>query len=170
MSSAESAATHRDECPSCRAPLGGRAGCQLTFDTLSAQAWTSLTRGGVHNLVVDTYAMQHPEEYCRSTKSYAAHLTGLCYAMEGETKPEHYWAIPRWLDGVVTLQRPADVPHRGQVTIAAVSNVSDADYQMQVRHWAADVWAAYAIHHTLAREWLNAARTHSQQRARAARR
>jgi Family of unknown function (DUF5946) len=164
MSTANSAAAHHDECPSCRAPLGGRAGCQLAFDALSAQAWTSPARGAVHNLVVDTYGMQHPEEYCRSGKSYAAHLTGLCHAMEGETNPEQYWAIPRWLDGRVTVQRPADIAFRGHVTIAAVCNLSELEYQAGARWWAADVWAAYSAHHTLAREWLRAAMAHSMRR------
>jgi Family of unknown function (DUF5946) len=96
----------RARCPSCGARLGGRAGCQRVLDELTASAWTDLTRGSLHNLVVDTYAMQHTEEYCRSSKSYAVHLTGLCFAMESDGRPERNWAISRWLDGLVTLKRP----------------------------------------------------------------
>jgi len=88
-----------EECPSCGAPLGGREGCQLAFDQLSARAWSDGGFASVHNLVVDTYAMQHPESYCVSAKSYAAHLFGLCCGVEHRADPTLYRAIARWLDG-----------------------------------------------------------------------
>src|SRR5437867_11388363 len=80
-------------CPSCGAHLGGREGCQSAFDQLSADAWASPVRGAVHNLVVDTYAMQHPEEYGRSPKSYAAHVTALCCGIEHPGNQKLYGAF-----------------------------------------------------------------------------
>src|SRR5438876_948724 len=67
----------QDPCPSCGARLGGRGGCQATFEQLVSDAWTSPGRGSVHNLVVDAYAVQHSEDYGRSAKSYIAHLIAL---------------------------------------------------------------------------------------------
>lgn len=143
-----------DPCPSCGAPLGGRAGCQAAFDDLSARAWTSPVRGGLHNLVVDSYAMQHPEEYGLSAKSYVAHLTGLCCGVERPGDRTLYWKIPQSLDGSSSVQKPPLLGDRGRTTIAAPARAADEGYERAVRGWAADVWAAYVSQHTFAREWL----------------
>jgi hypothetical protein len=114
----------------------------------------------VHNLVVDAYAMQHAEEYCKSAKSYVTHLTALCCALEVAGDPKLYWGIARWLDGPTTLGRPADITPRGTMTIADVKDASDGDYAHRVRAWAADVWGAYRDQHAAARRWLEEVRRH----------
>lgn len=43
--------------------------------------------GRLHRLTVDSYALQHPEKYMHSAKSFAAHLTGMYAAMEHESDP-----------------------------------------------------------------------------------
>ena len=145
-------------CPACGAPLGGRAGCQAAFDELSAGAWTSSARGAVHNLVVDAYSMQHPEDYGRSAKSYAAHLTGLCCGVELGGDARIYWAIPRWLDGAAAPAKPPLIVSRGVLTIAHVRSArGDAEHGERVRAWAASVWEAYASQQDVARAWLRAA-------------
>ena len=146
-------------CPSCGARLGGREGCQSVFDQLSAEAWSSPVRGAAHNLVVDTYAMQHPEEYGRSPKSYAAHLTALCCGVEHPGDQKLYWAIARWLDGPVAVEKPPLIARRGVLTIADVHTPArEEDYADLVRRWAGDVWAAYTDQQKLARAWLDAVR------------
>lgn len=118
----------------------------------------------MHNLVVDTYAMQHPEEYGRSAKSYVAHLTALCCSMEAAGNTALYWTIPRWLDGRSTLERPHDLPFRGSITVADVHNPErEEEYPELVRRWAMDVWQAYAAYHGMARDWLEAVRLHASQ-------
>ncbi len=150
--------TWAEPCPSCGAHLAGRAGCQAVFDGLSATAWTSVRRAAVHNLVVDTYAMQHPDDYCRSPKSYAAHLAGLCCGVEHPDDRSLYWAIPRWLDGPAALEKPALLARRGELTIAdVVDPPNDDQYVARVRRWARDVWTAHTVQQPLARRWLNAA-------------
>lgn len=145
-------------CPACGAPLGGRAGCQAAFDALSAASWTSPARGSVHHLLVDAYCMQHPEDYCRSAKSYAAHLAGLCCGVESGGDSRLYWTIARWLDGARELTKPAVPSARGMVTVAdAAGATNDAAYAAHVRVWARAVWAAYSPQHELARTWLRAA-------------
>jgi len=111
----------------------------------------------VHNLVVDAYSMQHPEDCCRSAKSYAAHLCGLCCAIELGGDPKLYWAIPRWLDGKVELEKPPLLVVRGRLTIADIGASADADHPAQVRAWAANVWEAYAVQHEIARAWMRVA-------------
>jgi hypothetical protein len=147
-------------CPACGARLNGRAGCQAAFDALGAAAWTSPARGAVHNLLVDAYCMQHPEDYCRSAKSYAAHLTGLCCGLEASGDAARYWAVARWLDGSRDLTKPAlaAVGARGRVTVADVVDCAeDAQYAAAVRAWASAVWQAYGVQHQLARDWLRMA-------------
>jgi hypothetical protein len=108
----------------------------------------------MHNLVVDTYAMQHPEGYGKSPKSYAAHLTALCVALENAGDQKLYWAIARWLDGPAALDKPALVVRRGDLTIADVrAPRTEAEYPDLVRRWARSVWTAYAAQHDLARQW-----------------
>jgi hypothetical protein len=141
-------------CPACGAPLGGRDGCQAQFDQLSARAWESPLRGGMHNLVVDAYALQHPEDYCVSAKSYAAHLTGLCCGVEHPGDQKLYWQIPRWLDGAAAVVKPPILETRGRKTIASIADIADDVYQSAVRQWASAVWTAYQSQHYLARGWL----------------
>ena len=153
-------------CTSCGAPLGGREGCQAQFDRLSAKAWETPVRAVVHNMVVDTYAMQHPEDYCVSAKSYAAHLTGLCCGLEHPGDHKLYWQIPRWLDGPSTLVKPPVLDVRGRKTIITIADVADGAYQSAVRQWAAAVWAAYESQQYLARGWLADVVHHSNRRSR----
>ena len=146
-------------CPSCGAPLGGRSGCQAAFDELGARAWSSPVRGSVHNLTVDAYAMQHPEDYGRSAKSYAAHLLGLCCGIEHAGDQKLYWSIARWLDGPRVPAKPRLLMSRGLVTIASVTGVADdAAHAAAVRAWARAVWDAYFSQHPLAHQWLAAIR------------
>ena len=144
-----------EECPSCGAPLGGREGCQLVFDQLSARAWSDSGFAAVHNIVVDLYALQHVEGYCESPKSYAAHLLGLCCAIEHNADPKLYGAIGRWLDGRVKLKRPPILEFRGSMTIADIVSTSDPDvYRRWVFEWAENVWDAYRSQHEVARQNL----------------
>ena len=152
-------------CASCGAPLGGRQGCQTQFDRISAKGWESPVRAVMHNMVVDAYALQHPEEYCVSAKSYAAHLTGLCCGLEHPDDHRLYWQIPRWLDGPSAIVKPPVLEIRGRKTIATIADVTDATYQANVRQWASAVWAAYESQQYLARGWLADVVHHSNRRS-----
>ncbi len=146
-----------EPCPLCGAAAGGRAGCRALFSELTARAWESPQRGAVHNLVVDSYCMQHPEEYGRSAKSYMAHLAGLCCGVEFAGEPQLYWGIARSLNGDARLEKPALIRRRGSITVRDV--VADdarmtGEFAERVRTWSRDVWAAYEPQHQLARQWL----------------
>ena len=153
-----------DICPSCgaRAP-GGRSGCQHLFDELGAAVYADVRRASVHDIAVDAYSMQHPEEYGKSAKSYAAHLMRLCCGVELKGDANTYQAIRRWLDGRTQLDRPLPPADRGTITIAHVVDRPIEEYADAVRAWAAQVWAAYTSQHALAREWINMARGRERQ-------
>jgi predicted amidophosphoribosyltransferase len=149
----------QDRCPDCGALVrGGRAGCQALWDEIASQAYQNLERASVHNLAFDSYCMQHPETYCRSAKSYAAHLTRLCCGLEHDGDPALHAAIQKWLNGNVPLAKPEVLSSRGTLTITHVATARDSqEYRERVRAWAEDVWAAYARQHDMARTWLKAA-------------
>src|SRR4026208_345694 len=110
-------------CPECGAEVqGGRAGCQQLFDEVLAREFGDYRYAREHRLMVDAYSLQHPDEYMRSAKSYAAHLTGAYVALEHGSVAEANRAIHLWLSGSKPLQRP-DQPaprKRGALTILHV--------------------------------------------------
>jgi len=140
--------------------MGGRAGCQALLDEISARAYSDLNYAATHDLAFDTYCMQHPERYCRSAKSYAAHLTRLCCGLEHRGDPKIYEAIQKWLNGVVALEKPEAPNYRGQMTVADLREARNGEeHKKRVHEWAKSVWEAYTAQHELARNWIRAALT-----------
>ena len=107
-----------------------------------------------HRLAVDSYCVQH-SPYVKSAKSLAAHLCGLCVALERANDHAQLDRLQRWLSTNPPLEKP-DLPvHRGELTIAHVSGIDDpVAYGVAVDEWARSAWQAYAAHHELARRWL----------------
>jgi hypothetical protein len=155
-----------EPCPSCGAPLGGRAGCQQAFDTLIAAAWQDPTRAAWHNLMVDAYCMQHPEEYGKSAKSYVQHLTALCCAIEHPGDLQLYWNIAPTFEHSPPPSKPALLEQRGELTIADLAGVGGDAYAARAREWAATVWRAYHSQRAIATDRLALAQRHSKPRGR----
>src|SRR5262245_1929410 len=66
-----------DVCEDCGAIVAeGRAGCLKLFEEILAREFSDFHYGRAHRLTVDAYALQHPDRYMRSGKSFAAHLNG----------------------------------------------------------------------------------------------
>lgn len=156
-------------CSECGAQVeGGNAGCEALFNELGARDFSDPRYGATHELLVDAYCLQHPQRYCSSAKSYAAHLTRMCCGIERGGKREIYAAIPRWLSGPAKIERPQTLAERGPITIATIADLRSAqtpeEHAKLVREWAANVWQAYAPQHEIARRWLSAALgAHDQQ-------
>lgn len=148
-----------ERCPECGATIsGGRAGCQALYDALSARARTDVAYAPTLRLAFDAYCMQHPATYCRSAKSYAAHLMGLCCGIDFEGEPAIYAVIHRWLDGPKVLTKPPVLTERGSLTVCDVASASTVQaYAQAVHQWAASVWASYATQHAIAHAWIAAA-------------
>jgi hypothetical protein len=108
-----------------------------------------------HRLAVDSYCVQH-SPYVRSAKSLAAHLCGLCVAMERENNQALLGGIHEWLSTNPPLDKPELPAARGALTIGHVSGIEDPVlYSRAVGEWARSAWDAYRELHQLAREWLN---------------
>jgi hypothetical protein len=139
----------------------GLDGCRALFDELLAREFGDYRYARSHRLMVDTYALQHPEQYMRSAKSFVAHLTGMCAAMETEDAASINRSVQQWLNGPRQIERPADIPpgERGELTITYVHDTSDpGEYLRRIQEWARSTWSAWASHHALAREWIALAR------------
>ncbi|HEY0412777.1 MAG TPA: DUF5946 family protein [Allosphingosinicella sp.] len=142
-----------DECG--WAEAGGREGCRASFEAFLARDFSDPLYFRTHRMFVDTYCLQHPEQYCASAKSLVAHLAGLCWILEGgagtAAGPER---LRDWLDGARELEKPALPERRGILTLGDLPVESGpAEWADAVRRWAASTWAAYAALHPLARRW-----------------
>ena len=125
------------------------------FDELSVRQWYSPLAYPVRRMIVDTYALQHPDEFCASAKSLVAHLTGLCAAIEHRDHPNILRVLLEWLDAPPTLVKPALPSERGRVTIVETFEATCAEQvQATADRWARSTWEAYAPLHGLARGWV----------------
>jgi hypothetical protein len=117
--------------------------------------------GGAEGCVVDVYAMQHPDRYGRSAKSFAAHLTGLCAWLENEGGAQSMNAsVQRWLSGPSPIVKPPLPPSYGAITIRELVDAEDPlGYGAVLRRWARSTWDAYAQLHATARKWIATAVT-----------
>ncbi|HEV8337566.1 MAG TPA: DUF5946 family protein [Candidatus Polarisedimenticolia bacterium] len=138
---------------------GGTEGCQATMDEILALHFGNATYFGVHRLFVDAYAAQHPERYCVSFKSLAAHLAHLCWSLEqGGSQAVPSEAIRRWVERHPHLEKPPLPEFRGALTIADVTAApGPAEHHRAVERWARSVWEAHAGLHATVRGWVRSA-------------
>ena len=131
----------------------GKAGCLHIFEEILVREFSDYRYGKIHRLTVDAYSLQHPERYMRSGKSFAAHLTGMCAALECEDTLALNRAVQKWLSANPEIDKPVHPPdQRGRLTITYIHSAADVDeHTKRVREWARDVWNAWSEHHDLAR-------------------
>ena len=122
MTGAESEA-----CASCGVVVaGGSEGCQRLFEAIGLREYENMRFARYHRIVVDVYALQHPDRYGRSAKSFAAHLTGLSAWLEDETSaPSVNAAVQRWLSGPSPIEKPQLPARYGAVTIGELVGAED---------------------------------------------
>ena len=139
---------------------GGSSGCRNRFDEALARDFSDARYFRVHRLFVDTYSLQHPDEFCASPKSLAAHLVGLCMILEDEASKATGGAELRaWLDGKRDLLKPEIPRQRGAITIGDLPmDAEPAAWAEAVGGWAEETWQAYEALHSTAREWLRLAK------------
>jgi len=160
MNASENRNTSGEVCESCGAAVPrGKAGCLKLFEEILAREFSDYRYGKIHRLTVDAYSLQHPDEYMRSGKSFAAHLTGMCAALEHEDALALNQTVQRWLSTNPEVAKPARLPvRRGNLTVAYIHGALDADEHIKrVREWARDVWGAWSEHHGLARRLIDEA-------------
>lgn len=148
-----------DVCSGCGLAIkGGDAACQALADQLWARDLSDALYFRSHRLMVDAYAVQHPDRYCDSAKSLAAHLGGLCCAFERRTDPSALDALQRWLSKNPTLMKPQLPEKRGVRTIAEVrGDLDPVAHARAVERWARSTWDAHEALHDMARGWVEEA-------------
>ena len=152
--------TPDEVCEDCGAVVAhGRAGCLELFEEILAREFSDYRYGRIHRLTVDTYSLQHPDKYMRSGKSFAAHLTGICAALEYDDALTLNQVVQKWLSTNPQIDKPVYIPkERGDSTITYIHSAVDADEHIKrVREWAQEVWGAWSEHHGLARQLISEA-------------
>ena len=163
-------AAAQQPCPGCGAELPPVAGpvhayltsspaCWHGFGELLAADYASPERMGLHQVVVDTYAAQHPGAgRRRQVQSVGLHLMTLALFLEHGTDPALGTALhrrmirrPRFHPSDADRRRNAPpcctVPTDGPASVARV-----AAYE-----WAGAVWETYRHEHDTVRAWLREA-------------
>ena len=146
-----------EACESCGLAVeGGSEGCQRVFESIGLREYEDMRFARYHRIAVDIYAMQHPDRYGRSAKSFAAHLTGLCAWVEREAEAQSInAAVQRWLSGPSPIERPPLPSGYGAVTIADLVLADEPlRYGEVLRTWARSTWDAYVSLHATARAWI----------------
>jgi hypothetical protein len=138
---------------------GGASGCQALFDEFRVREAAELAASySATRLTIDVYCLQHPDRYCVSAKSLAAHLTGVGWALEKGGDESGLRALQRRLNGKIELVKPPVPTYRGEITIADVAGVDGTEaYETAVERWARSTWAAYSSLHGIARAWIDQA-------------
>lgn len=156
--SAKETSNQATACPSCGAlPASGFTDCQGMWDHLLAESFSNFAYARFHRAIVDAYSLQHPDEYCKSAKSYAAHLTGMCVAVEHAGDDTINAAMQRWLSGNPQIDKPPVPAERGRLTLASVIDVeSPKGIAAALEAWFAEVWRVYAQQHEVTYRWIRA--------------
>lgn len=148
----------RERCEGCgREVEGGFAGCRAAFDAVCAEDYSGAVPYAVHRATVDAYALQHPDAFCVSGKSLAAHLAGLLVWAEHGADPRMQRALREALDGAREIARSPLPAARGALTLAERIAATPEARVAAVERWARAVWIAHAAQHDAARRWLDAA-------------
>ncbi len=143
----------------------GEPSCSELRDSLLARDFEqSALYWRLHRLAIDAYCVQHAA-YVESAKSLAAHLCGLCIALEMGNDEPSMRILQQWLSTNPDLHKPCLPKTRGRLTIKHVSDLPDPiAYGAAVKEWAQSAWDAYSDLHVTAREWIS--RSRSEQRHR----
>jgi len=151
-------------CPGCalEMPLSGRrydrkfhasAECWSVFEeVLAAEFQNAVLFGQVHQLTVDTYAVQHAGGQ-HPDKSVCIHLVGLYLMLERSVPPVEVPPRLQCLASRVSWPHLDPPEERASFTVCDVALAdSPQTHALRVREWAAQVWRAWSRHHDVARD------------------
>lgn len=151
-------------CPGCGLPAG-RQVCQDTFNDVSlrvrALAWTDSLK--TWRLMHDVYALQHPDDHCRSFKDLIVHLGGVAWAIEHGGSERGYRALvqlagnPAW-QAEPFPPSPGLPSQRGSVLVTSLERLGEPQLLVSgIDRWARATWVSYAPLQALARDWVQQA-------------
>lgn len=154
-------AVKEDVCPGCGSslPFTGTASYDGYYNTspacwqvytqvLGAEFGDALLFGQVHQLTVDTYAVQHAGG-THPDKSVGIHLAGLHLVLERRFKPP---SVARYLqrlsDSIETWPHFPPPGSRLPITVRDIATAGSPRRHIElVREWSRSVWQAWSNHH-----------------------
>ena len=136
--------------------MTGSPACWAAYGRLLATQYSDPQRMSFHQLVVDTYAVQHPGGHNpRAVQSVGIHRMTLCLFLEHETDPVHGTRLHRLMVNLPVFQRLEPPEDRGRLTCVDVAIDAPVDVARAAAYaWAEEVWSAWAAHHDTVRGWL----------------
>jgi hypothetical protein len=131
--------------------------CWLRYGELLAAQYANPERMAFHQLVVDTYAVQHPDgDDPRAIQSVGIHLMTLCLFLEHGADPSLGTRLHRRMVDRPVFHQLKAPPSRGRLTMLDVPlNDSPESARRAAYIWAEDVWTAWAAHHHTVRDWID---------------
>jgi Family of unknown function (DUF5946) len=129
----------------------------MGYGELLAAQYSSPERMAFHQLVVDAYALQHPDgDDPRAIRSVGIHLMTLCLFLEHGADPSLGTRLHRRMVERPEFHQLKAPPSRGRLTMLDVPlNDSPETARRAAYSWAEDVWTAWTTHHQTVREWID---------------
>jgi len=130
--------------------------CWVRYGDLLAAQYADPRRMAFHQLVVDTYAVQHPDgDDARAIQSVGIHLMTLCLFLERGAAPSLGTRLHRRMVDRPVFHQLEPPPYRGRLTMLDVPLEGDPERARAAAFtWAQDAWTAWASHHQTVREWI----------------
>ena len=129
-------------------------GCWAAFGEVLAADYSQPSRMAFHQVVVDSYAAQHPGDGSRqAAQSVGLHLMTLCLFLEHDVDPAQGPRLHQQM-----IDRPAFRPlERTGPGALTVAHLHGGDPRKQAFAWGRAVWDSYAPSHDVVRTWLRQA-------------
>nr|AQM75240.1 serine/threonine protein kinase [Streptomyces sp.] len=140
---------------------GGCARCGPAYLELLALSYNAPERQPHHQLLVDSYSVQHPGgEDPVATQRLSICLMTLYLFLERGADPQHGPQLHRRMVHRARFTRlephPSAQDLHKKLTAADVAAADATEYGKQLRAWAGDVWDAWREHHAQVRAWTDA--------------
>ncbi len=156
-----------ERCPGCgdalapadgpaHAYIGASPACWARYGEVLASSYEDPAYGRVNQVVVDTYAVQHPGiPERRAIQSVAVHLMTLALVLEDDLDPIHGRELHRRMTADGEFEWLDPPPMEGRLTVAAaLAARGPSEHERLVHAWAKDVWRAWEPHHDTVRRWI----------------
>jgi hypothetical protein len=158
-----------DVCPGCSVRLPAVDGPSHEYMTSSAACWrvycallaaqySDPDRMRFHQLVVDTYAVQHPGgDDRRAIQSVGIHLMTLCLFLEHGVDPALGPRLHQRMVARPTFHRIVPPDFRGHMTCADIPTTTPSTHaRAAVFAWARQTWHSWSPSHPTVRGWVTA--------------
>jgi Family of unknown function (DUF5946) len=160
-------ASTTEQCPGCGVvlPLGSvtphrymtaSAACWAGYGELLAAQFAQPSRMDFHQLVVDSYAVQHPGGVlAQQVQSVGIHLMTLALFIEDGTNPALGTRLHREMVSRPVFHYLPPPSSRGELTYADVPSGGPVNEARSAAYaWAGSTWSAWGEHHSTVDAWL----------------